>query len=191
MNSVLIPTITLEEFEALPEDQSERMEVVRGELVERMSPGFDHMDIAGEIIVLLRSWAKKGRHGIVGPEGSFVLRVDPLTVRTPDVSFSSEHKRPPSEAKRGFMRVPPDLAVEIISPSERPQMVLAKVTDYLAAGVALIWTVWPDERQVIVYTQQDAPRTYRGSDLLVFPEVLPGFSCTVDDIFPQEESHSS
>lgn len=190
MNRVLIPTITLEEFEALPEDQSERMEVVRGELVERMSPGLEHSQLQGEILLLLKLWAKQGNHGFVGPEASYVLEATPLTLRTPDVSYWSNAKHPSGKLSARPGRFPPDLAVEVISPSERPHIVLAKVTDYLVAGVALIWTVWPEERQVIVYTQEDAPRTYRGSDLLEFPEVLPGFSCTVDDLFPQEEGEN-
>lgn len=187
MNSIQVPTITLEEYEALPEDQSERMEVVRGELVEKMSPGLEHSQLQGRILYLLLQWAYAGNRGFVGPEASYVLEATPLTLRTPDVSYWSKSKHPSGKIPENFGHFPPDLAVEIISPSERPQTVLAKVTDYLEAGVALVWTVWPRERQVIVYTQLDAPRTYRGNDLLEFPDVLPGFSCKVDDLFPQEE----
>jgi Uma2 family endonuclease len=186
MNAVLTRPITLEEFEALPAEQTERMEVVRGEMVEKMSPGLEHSQLQGRILYLLLSWAYQADQGFVGPEASYVLEATPLTLRTPDVSYWSKEKHPLGKLPKTFGHFPPDLAVEIISPSERPQAVQAKVYDYLTAGVALIWTVYPDERQVIVYTQENPPRTLRRGDLLQFPEILPGFACRVEDLFPPE-----
>jgi Uma2 family endonuclease len=186
MITTLIHPITLEEFEALPKDQAARLEVVRGELVERMSPGIEHGYIAGEIIFLLKLWAKQGMGGYVGAEANYVLEVDPLTLRTPDVSYWSESKRPAGRLPKTSGHFPPDLAVEIISPSERSKAVQEKVSDYLRAGVALVWTVWPDAREVVAHTPNGDARTYRIGDLLEFPNVLPGFSCRVDDLFAQD-----
>lgn len=185
MVTTLTRHMTIEEYEALPSDQSARIEIVRGELVERMSPGIEHFIVAGKIMMQLGFWAEASKQGYVGPEGSYALQMDPLTLRTPDVSYFRAEKRPRGRQIKGVGRFAPDLAVEVISPSERRRDVQAKVKDYLDAGVLLVWTVWPEAREVVAHTPDDEPRTFRMGDTLEFPEVLPGFSCRVNDLFVQ------
>jgi len=196
MVTTLIRPITLAEFEALPEDQAARLEVVRGELVprdpvnekgERMSPTAKHGAIQVEIGLLLRAWARMGNRGFVGSEVGYVLGLDPVTIRIPDVAYLSNVRRPVGPLPDTNWRVPPDLAVEIVSPSDRAYDVQEKVQAYLQSGVALVWTVWPEASEVVAHTPGGDARTYRLGDLLEFPDVLPGFSCRVDDFFAQDE----
>lgn len=195
MVTTLFRSITLEEYEALPSDQTDRMEVVRGVLVpkdpvnekgERMSPTAKHGAIQVEIAILLRSWARLGEWGYVGTEAGYVIAWDPVIVRIPDVSFLSATKRPEGQLPDSNWRIPPDLAVEIVSPSDRAYEVQEKVQSYLQAGVALVWTVWPEAKEVVASMPGGVARTYHMGDLLEFPEVLPDFSCRVDDFFAQK-----
>ncbi len=187
MVATLTKLMTLEEFEALPFAQTERMEVVRGELVEKMPPSYEHGIIQGLILHFLLLWSLATKAGDVSGESGYVLQTELLTLRAPDVSFVREGRQPRGKARKGFPRVAPDLAVEVISDSERAREIQARISDYFEAGVALVWTVWPERREVVAHTPDDEPRTYRLGDTVEFPEVMPGFSCLIDDIFPQDE----
>jgi Uma2 family endonuclease len=77
----------------------------------------------------------------------------------------------------------PDLAVEIVSPSETADEVRAKVRDYLAAGTPLVWTIYPRTREVVVHTADGLARAYSDSDVIEHPDVLPGFTCAVAELF--------
>jgi Uma2 family endonuclease len=84
---------------------------------------------------------------------------------------------------KAFGPCPQDLAVEIVSPSETADEVRAKVRDFLAAGTPLVWTIYPRTREVIVHTPDGLARTCSGEDVLADPDVLPGFSCSVAELF--------
>lgn len=187
MSATLVRPITIEEYEALPYAQTERMEVVRGELVEKMPPGYEHGIIQGLIMHFLMLWALATKAGEVSGEVGYALQTGPLTLRAPDVSFIRADRLPKGKARKGFPRIAPDLAIEVISDSERAKAIQEKLTDYFEAGVALVWTVWPERREVVAYTLDDEPRTCRLGDSLEFPDVLPGFSCCIDNLFPQDE----
>lgn len=197
MSTVLTRPITIEEFEALPYAETERMELVRGVLVPKdpiddkgypMSPGAQHGGIQGRVYAFLLSWAVATKAGYVGVEAAYALDPDGLTVRIPDVSFLSNGRRTQGNAPKGAWQIAPDLAVEVISPSDRADNVRMKVTDYLSFGVPLVLTVWPESHEVVAHTADGISRTYGRSDVLEFSEILPGFSCTVEAIFDVEES---
>ena len=121
--------------------------------------------------------------GYVGVEADYVLAHDPDTVRGPDVSYVRADHIPAFGVPEGFWTLPPDLAVEIVSPSETADEVRAKVRDFLAAGTPLVWTIYPRTREVIVHTPDGLARTYSREDVLADPDVLPGFSCSVAELF--------
>ncbi len=199
MNTILTRPVTIEEFEALPYAETERMELVRGQIVPKdpidsqgnpMSPGADHGDIQGLIYLALKLWAKSrdaGYAGYVGVETGYVLDGQLGIVRFPDVSYLAEPSRHAGRYPEGNWRVPPTLAVEVISPSERADDIRAKVLDYLNAGVQMVWTVWPRWREVEVHMADGNRRTYNEDDTLEFPEILSGFSCRVSDFFDVDE----
>jgi len=181
MSSVAQRLITAEEFARMP--GSEHQELVRGEVVETMPPGGRHGAIALAIGTLLRIWVKQGAGGQAGVEAGFILSHNPDVVRGPDVYYVSAGRIPPDGIPETFWTIAPDLAVEVISPSETADDVREKVRDYLAAGTRLVWTVHPRTREVVVYTGDGLARTYGEDDLIEYPDVLPGFSCKVSDLF--------
>jgi Uma2 family endonuclease len=92
-------------------------------------------------------------------------------------------RNPHAGIPEGFWTVAPDLAVEVVSPSETADEVREKVRDFLGAGVPLVWTIYPRTHEVIVHTPDGLARTYGEADTLVFPDTLPGFSCLVAELF--------
>jgi Uma2 family endonuclease len=181
MSSVAQRLITVEEFLRLPD--SEHLELVRGEVVKTMPPGKEHGRIALVIGKLLLLWVEQGAGGEAGVESGFTLAHDPDTVRAPDVYYMSAHRIQSDDRSAAFWTVAPDLAVEVISPGETVDEIRQKINDYLAAGTPLVWTVHPRTREVVAYTPDGLARTYSGDDVIEYPDVLPGFSCKVSELF--------
>lgn len=173
--------ITAEEFWRMPEGEGKR-ELVRGEVREEMSSGL-HGDIALEIGSRLRGWAKAGKHGYTGVEAGYFLAADPDVIRLPDLSYVKAERIPESGIPDKFWELAPDLAVEVVSPSETADEVQEKVTDFLTAGTPMVWVVYPRTKQVVLHTPDGLSRTLKGEDMLEAPSLLPGFSCKVSELF--------
>ncbi len=125
-----------------------RCELVRGELIEMSPTGFEHSRLAAEIAGILRDFVKpRGLGAITGSEGGFYIERNPDTVRTPDVGFIRQD-RLPTKKLSGFFEGPPDLAVEILSPSDRASEVIAKVHEWLHAGCKTVWIVDPETETI-------------------------------------------
>jgi Uma2 family endonuclease len=182
MSSVLHQTMTAQELLQLP-DTGLRRELVRGEVIETMPPGGQHGAIAVILAMLLRLWTKQTMHGYVGVEVGYTFVHDPDTVRGPDVSYVRAERIPPTGIPEGFWDLAPDLAVEVVSPNETADEVREKVRDFLHAGTPLVWTIYPRTREVIVHTPDGLARTYGIDDVLEFADVLPGFTCSVAELF--------
>ena len=181
MQTVAKP-MTADEFWRLPEGEGKR-ELVRGEVVEEMPSGL-HGDVALEIGSRLRTWAKAGKHGYTGVEAGYILAQDPDLVRLPDVSFVRNERIPQTGIPDKFWEFAPDLAVEVVSPSETAEEVQEKVYDYLTAGTVQVWVVYPRRQQVVVHTPDGLARTLQDQDTLEAPKLLPGFGCKVAELFP-------
>jgi Uma2 family endonuclease len=82
-----------------------------------------------------------------------------------------------------FVPVAPDLAVEVLSPSDRMAEAPSKVTMYLQAGVQLVWLLDPETRTISIFRPDAAPRTLYENDTLDGGDVLPGFSVSVAELF--------
>lgn len=174
--------LTAQEFWLLP-TKSKWQELVRGEVIETMPPGGRHSEIAGALVALLGLWVKQGASGYAGARAGYVLSHDPDTVRGPDVSYVRVDRILPGGVPDAFWPIPPDLAVEIVSPSETANEVREKVRDFLAADTPLVWVVYPRTKEVVVHTADDLARTYSEDDMIEYPDVLPGFSCKVAELF--------
>ncbi len=174
--------LTAEELWHLPVTHTRR-ELVRGEVVEIMPPGGRHGAIAVVLAMLLRLWTQKSAGGYVGVEAGYILSRNPDTVRGPDVSYIRADRLPASGIPEGFWTLAPDLAVEIVSPSETANEVREKVRDFLQAGTPIVWTIYPRTQEVVVHTADGLARTYSGEDILEHPNTLPGFSCKVVELF--------
>ncbi len=174
--------LTAEEFWLLPETEMRRS-LVRGEVEETMPPGARHGIIALKFGLLLGIWNREHNVGVIGGESGFILARDPDVVRGPDVYFVRAERIPADGAPEAFWRLAPDLAIEVVSPTESAEEVRDKVEDFLAAGTPVVWVAYPKRRVVVTYTLDNLTRTYRADDLLTAPAVLPGFSCSVADLF--------
>ncbi|HEX6052501.1 MAG TPA: Uma2 family endonuclease [Gemmatimonadaceae bacterium] len=151
-------------------------ELVRGRLIVREPPGTYHGRLQATLNVLVGSYVRAHALGAVfGQDTGFKIGSDPDTVRAPDLAFV-DRTRVALIPRRGYAAMAPDLAAEILSPDDRPGEVLAKVGEWLEAGVRLVWVIDPDRRVATVY-RPDGSVTTVASDASVEGEaVLPGFS---------------
>ena len=150
-----------------------------------MAPsGFEHGAVTINLALLLGTHVKKHRLGVVlGAETGFVLTRNPDTVRGADVSFVRAVRIPKSGLPKSFWVGAPDLAVEVVSPDDRPTEVSKKVDDYLAAGALLVWVVYPKTKTVVVHKPMVEPVTLEVDETLTGEEVVPGFECRVGQVF--------
>jgi len=159
-----------------------RSELVRGELIMMSPAGSRHGAVLARLTGRIVSFVDEHRLGTVfGAETGFQIQHDPDTVRAPDVAFVRA-SRMPADLPGGFFPGPPDLAVEVVSPSDRASEVLAKVQDWLEAGSAAVWVVDPHTRRVSVYRSGEVV-VLKESDALAGGDLLPGFSLPVAEIF--------
>lgn len=159
-----------------------RTELVRGRMIVREPAGFRHGDIAVNITYLITRFVREHDLGrVLAAETGFKLSTNPDTVRAPDVAFV-RHERIPNPMPRGYAPFAPDLAVEVLSPDDRPGEILAKVADWLGAGTLLVWVVDPDRRLVRVHEADGSVSEISGSGALEGGDVLPGFRCTLADV---------
>lgn len=156
-------------------------ELVRGVLVVREPPGLQHGRVAANLCRRLAVYADPQRLGRVYVESGFKLASDPDTVRGPDIAFISESRLPHPEP-RGFPDLAPDLAVEILSPSDRPGEVLGRVGDLLAGGTTLVWVIDPDRRRARVYRADGSEDIVTAEQMLDGEAVVPGFTCPLASI---------
>jgi Uma2 family endonuclease len=117
-------------------------------------------------------------------ETGFQISRDPDTVRAPDVAFVRAERLPAAEPL-GFFPGAPDLAVEVLSPSDRAGEVLAKVQDWLEAGCRAVWVVDPHTQTISDYRSRSEVVVFSGADTLTGGTVLPGFSVSLPEIFAQ------
>lgn len=161
-----------------PED-GRKYELVDGHL--RVSPaGYRHGRVTINLAVALGAYVKAHDLGDV-LDSSTGFRLPGGNVRLPDLAFVAR-QRMAGAIPDGFSPIPPDLAVEVLSPSDSPRHVLDKVGEYLAAGVKLVWVIEPRERRATVYRALTAVRAIAENDQLDGEDVVPGFSCTLKDL---------
>jgi Uma2 family endonuclease len=148
-----------------------------------MTPsGADHGRIAMTIGALLHQHVRERRLGTVfGAETGFVLSRNPDTLRAPDAAFVKAERA--DRISADYFDGAPDLAVEVISPSDRESYVTAKATQWLEAGARAVWLIRPVDRSVTVLGPAAEPRRLTEHDTLDGAPVLPGFACAVREIF--------
>lgn len=161
-----------------------RCELVRGDLV-MMSPGKGrHGAVEARISGGLLSFVRMHDLGeVFGSSAGYVLARNPDTVREPDVSFLGT-ERLKGQDLDAFLEGAPDLAVEVLSPSNTAAEMREKMTDYFGAGCRVVWIVDPMRKSVVIHRPDLGPVILAEDDNLTEEELLPGFSLPVREIFP-------
>jgi Uma2 family endonuclease len=178
--------LTAEEFSDfanLPENENKLLELVRGEVIELGVPQKPHGVATANIGRMVGNYTfKRGRGYCTTNDAGVILERDPDTVRGPDVAVydDAEHF---DDLHPKYGEVPPLLAVEVLSPTDRADRTMQKITDYLRNGVGLVWVVDPAVRTVTVYTRDRGPQVFTEKQTLTGGDVLPGLKCKVGDFF--------
>lgn len=159
-------------------------ELVDGELVQRIMSELSSF-IGGRLVARLTVFCEEHDLGWVFPAdaGYQCFPDNPGKVRKPDVSFISKDRLPNGPSERGFSRIAPDLAVEVISPNELALDVDKKIHEYLEAGVQLVWKVNPDAKLIAVHRASGSDSRLGIDDELSGENVIPGFRINVGELF--------
>ena len=174
--------ITAEEFLAM--DLGEGLhELVRGEIVEVPPPGPKHGLICTNVGAILRNYGRQAGHGYALGNDS-VVSISGDTVRGADIQYFREDRFAKARVGDAPPPVPPDRAVEVLSPSNSPGDMRRKVNDYLDAGVAMVWVLDPERASLTLYRHDEIePRVFSAGDVLEGLPELPGFGCRVGEFF--------
>jgi Uma2 family endonuclease len=169
--------LTVKDFMPVFESMDGWCELVDGEVIE-VSPGvFLHNHVRDKLMHLLMTFLETHKVGTVVAEQPFHLFGK--TVRFPDIAFVRTGRELPP---RGFPEGGPDLAIEVISPTNTLREMERKVSDYFAAGCKRIWMIYPEELEVYIHGLSGVVRR-GGDELLEDADLLPGFSVKVSDLF--------
>ncbi len=162
-----------------------RFELIDGEIYEVPTASHLHSWIASRIFELLALFVVPRTLGKVYMDGTGYDLPNGDSV-IPDLSyFTAENALPPA----AVLTVAPDLAVEVVSPSNTQDVLRKKINGYLESGTRRVWVVYPDAMEVDVHWLQAdgsrANRTFGANDTLTGEDVIPGFSVKIAEIFPQ------
>lgn len=165
-------------------DDGYRYELVKGEIRRTPLTGFEHGIISTAIGCFLDKHVKINRLGSVCSAGTgFKISQKPDTVRAPDAAFVRQSSIEEKGIPKGYWEGAPDLAVEVISPSDTYTQVAEKVDEWLNAGCAMVWVMNPRRETVEVYSSPEDITVLRGDDILDGGDVIEGFQCSVKDLF--------
>jgi Uma2 family endonuclease len=171
--------MTADELSNLP-DGPFRHELVKGELLTMPLPFKEHGAISVNLTVALAQYVKANKLGVVYAEAGFKLESDPDTVLGPDVAFV---KRERVGISKKYGEGAPDLAVEVISLSDRRQRIKWKTEQWLQFGAQSVWNVNPQTKTVSVYRNNGEVKHFSGAEVLT-DDLLPGFQISLTEIFP-------
>ena len=174
--------VTAEQFLRMPE--CEWYELVAGELRKMTQPSFLHGAVAAQVSRLLGNYVAERKLGRVSTnDPGFLLARDPDTVLGPDVAFVSARRLAAQPAGEGLREGAPDLAIEVLSPTNTRTEIHEKAIAYLDAGASLVWVIDPALRTVMVYRSATETVTLAQDAVLEGKPVLPGFRCRVAELF--------
>jgi Uma2 family endonuclease len=166
-----------------------QFELVNGMLVEQHVSG-ESSHIAALLIGLLTPMISPGKLGyLFGADCGFrcfgSVTGDFDRVRRPDVAFIAAGRITREGYEAGYVPVVPDLAVEVVSPNDLAHHLNEKIDDYLRAGIKLVWVIDPGTKTVEVHRPDGSDSRLRKGDQLSGEDVIPGFECQVENLFPE------
>jgi len=173
--------LTAEQFDNYPFEEDKRYELDEGELIEMTRPAYKHNRILRKLVVSLDAYlTKHGAGEVLISENLYALSAN--TRRSPDVAIIlGDRYEELKDAK--VIPITPEIAAEVLSPSETPRMIHRKLKQYFAAGVKEVWLIDPDSREVEIWTGATLPdRALAVGEALASP-LLPGFALPLADLF--------
>jgi Uma2 family endonuclease len=178
--------MTEDELLRMPDDGN-RYELIEGELRQMAPTGYEHGRSTGNLHVLIANHVRLNKLGdvLAAETGFIVARTNDgrPTVIAPDIAFVASGRIPPGTNTFKFLGLAPDLVVETLSPSDRPVEVEEKIALWLKAGVRLAAVLDPASRSVTLHYANNETTALSHGDLLDLEDVIPGFCCTVSEIF--------
>ncbi|HLM98925.1 MAG TPA: Uma2 family endonuclease [Bryobacteraceae bacterium] len=174
--------VSVEEFDRLEEPDELSYELDEGELVVMTKPRPLHNRVVANLDFELRTYLKTHPVGeVFNPDNLFVL--GPNIKRAPDVSFLRAERAKQIDADADIPGAP-DLAIEVLSPSDTASAMRRKIRQYFSAGAQCVWVVYPETREVEVWREASRPQiVLQETDLLEAPDLLTGFSLSVGALF--------
>ena len=173
--------LTAAEFDNYPFEEDKRYELDEGELIEMTRPAYKHNRVMGNLFGELRGYFKTNRIGeALVSENLYAL--SRATRRAPDVAIIlGDHRKELEHAK--VIAIVPDIAAEVLSPSETPRMIHRKLKQYFEAGVKEVWLIDPDAQEVEVWTKLALPDHALGAGESLTSRLMPGFQLPLADLF--------
>ena len=184
MTTLLDPKLlTAEEYGRLGDD-GRLTELVRGRIVELNRPFTTHDYHVYRAAMLLGQFVDQHRLGrIVTGDAGVVMERDPDTVRGPDVAFYSYQRIPQGPLPEEYWPASPELVIEVRSKLDRWKDIVLKVAEYLIANVLTVAVIDPVSRRVHIYSADNETTILNITDVLTFPDLLPGFEVAVERLF--------
>jgi Uma2 family endonuclease len=178
LNVPELTTGAFEEIALLPENRDKRLEFILGRMTELVSNSYSSQ-VAAAILTYLNLYVLQHQLGrVTGADGGYKIGDDRYI---PDVAFVSK-TRQPEPSFEAYNSVPPDLAVQVLSPSDQADDVRVKIVNYLQAGVA-VWLVDPVMKRAEVYLPNKKPQRLDHDGVIDGGDLLPGFTLTLKDVF--------
>jgi Uma2 family endonuclease len=164
-------------------DDGYRYELEWGVLRRMPPPSVRHGRIMSRVCFHMEAYADESGAGVVFANGGVIVEQGPDVVRGPDVAFVTTSRLPPDWDFSGYLPFGPDLAIEIISPSEEQHDIEKKIAEYFAAGTRLVWLFDPETRTVTARRPDGSARVDVEGEEVDGEDVLPGFRLAVAEIF--------
>ena len=183
---------TIDIEKAIEEEPDGLYEFVGGKFVEKPLLGAYELALANILGQGMNTYAKENRLGQVFIEMIFRLKASPRLDRRPDIAFVSNQTWSPDRRlpRTAAWEIVPDLAIEVISPTNYSAADARKIEEYFQAGTKAVWMIYPDLSMVYVYTSPRSIAVFRHGDILEASPILPGFRLVLSDFFDDRDSAS-
>ncbi len=174
--------VTADDLLLMP-DHGMRRELIRGEIREMPPAGDEHSEIQASFIRELGRYVHEHRLGKTYGELGCRIAEDPDTVLVPDAAFVGTERLLPGGPHRGLRRGPPDLALEILSPTDSADKIEEKVWEWLTSGCRMVVVVNPRRRAATVYRSFSNVILLTEHEEIDGGDVVPGWKLPVRDLF--------
>jgi len=173
--------LTAQEFDNYPFEEDKRYELDEGELIEMTRPTYKHNRVLRKLLVEMALYFRTNPIGeVLVSENLYAL--SPNTRRAPDVAvILGDRYEELKDAK--VIPIIPEIAAEVLSPSETPRMIHRKLKQYFAAGVKEVWLIDPDVKEIEIWKGPSLPDPLLSSSDVLASTLLPGFALPLEELF--------